>query len=57
MTSWVIIVVKYIILGRVVNITWKSTTDKTSIIFGKSNGSQVRVMSKDSIQFYQTRWK
>jgi hypothetical protein len=57
MTSWVLRVVKYIILGRVVNMTWKSTTNKTTIIFGKSSGSQVRVMSEDSTKLYQTKWK
>lgn len=57
MTSWVLTVVKYIIFGRVVNMTWKSTTDKTSIISGKSSGSQVRVMSEDFTQLYQTKWK
>jgi hypothetical protein len=57
MTSWVLTVVKYIIFGRVVNMTWKSTTDKTSIISGKNSGSQVRVMSEDFTQLYQIKWK
>jgi len=57
MTSLVLTVVKYIIFGRVVNMTWKSTTDKTSIISGKSSESQVRVTSEDFTQLYQTKWK
>jgi hypothetical protein len=41
------VVIKYIVLCSVLNITEKSSTDKTSLPFSESNGGRVGVVSEN----------